>query len=50
MATYRPVARLGYMGCTSVESLFEMLRPDCRFVPTACPRRACRSQFVSRTR
>ncbi len=28
MAAYRPVARLGYMDYTSVESVFEMLRPD----------------------
>ena len=25
---YRPVARLGYMDYTSVETVFEMLRPD----------------------
>ena len=28
MAAYRPVARLGYMDYTSVETVFEMLRPD----------------------
>ena len=28
MAAYRPVARLGYMDCTSVETVFEMPRPD----------------------
>ena len=27
-ALNRPVARLGYMACTSVETVFEMLRPD----------------------
>ena len=28
MAAYRPIARLGYMDYTSVETVFEMLRPD----------------------
>ena len=28
MAAYRPAARLGYMDYTSVETVFEMLRPD----------------------
>jgi len=28
MTAYRPVARLGYMDYTSVETVFEMLRPD----------------------
>ena len=28
MGVYRPIARLGYMDYTSVETVFEMLRPD----------------------
>ncbi len=28
MAAYRPLARLGYMDYTTVDSVFEMLRPD----------------------
>ena len=28
MAAYHPLARLGYMDYTAVESTFEMLRPD----------------------
>ncbi len=28
MTAYRPIARLGYMDYTSVETVFEMLRPD----------------------
>ena len=28
MGAYRPIARLGYMDYTSVEAVFEMLRPD----------------------